>query len=113
MTLLRDLLGAPDRKGDFDPTWRTPLVQRLAGVAYEGDFATLPVLADALEDAGCSAVDLLAHLRGPGPHIRGCWALDRVRGPEEKDEPAEESEEARQARRADREEDPEAFDNFD
>jgi len=42
----------------------------------------LPILADALEEAGCDDVDVLAHLRGPGPHARGCWALDLVLGRE-------------------------------
>jgi hypothetical protein len=52
---------------------------RLAQTAYaERNFAELPVLADALEDAGCAGAELLAHLRGPGPHTRGCWALDLV-----------------------------------
>ncbi len=40
----------------------------------------LGVLADALEDAGCTDAELLGHLRGPGPHVRGCWALDLVLG---------------------------------
>jgi hypothetical protein len=40
------------------------------------------VLADALEDAGCSDAGLLGHLRSPGPHVRGCWALDLVLGKE-------------------------------
>ena len=39
-----------------------------------------PVLADALEDAGCTNADLLAHCRGPGPHVRGCWAVDLILG---------------------------------
>jgi hypothetical protein len=38
------------------------------------------VLADALEGAGCDNPDLLGHLRGPGPHVRGCWALDLLLG---------------------------------
>ena len=42
----------------------------------------LPILADALEDAGCGDVDILAHLRGPGPHVRGCWAVDPLLGRE-------------------------------
>ena len=46
----------------------------------EGDFAALPVLGDALEDAGCADPELLGHLRGPGPHVRGCWALDLLLG---------------------------------
>ena len=40
----------------------------------------LPLLADALEDAGCTDADLLGHLRSPGPHVRGCWAVDLVLG---------------------------------
>jgi hypothetical protein len=44
------------------------------------DFSDMPVLADALEDAGCGDADILGHLRGPGPHTRGCWPLDRILG---------------------------------
>ncbi len=44
------------------------------------DTARLTVLADALEEAGCGDADLLTHLRSPGPHVRGCWALDLVLG---------------------------------
>ena len=42
--------------------------------------ARLAVLADAVEEAGCDQTDLLAHLRGPGPHVRGCWAVDLLLG---------------------------------
>jgi hypothetical protein len=63
--------------------WLTPTVLALAWRAYdERDFGLLPVLADALEDAGCADAELLAHLRGPGPHARGCHALDLVLGKE-------------------------------
>ena len=59
----------------------TPTVQALADAIYAGRaFDRLPVLADALEEAGCDNPDLLAHLRGPGPHVRGCWALDLLLG---------------------------------
>jgi hypothetical protein len=37
-----------------------------------------PLLADALKDAACTNAELLRHLRRPGPHFRGCWALDLV-----------------------------------
>ena len=48
---------------------------------YESrDFAAMPVLADALEEAGCDHADVLAHCRGPGPHVRGCWVVDLVLG---------------------------------
>jgi len=63
-------------------------VRRLAEEAYEQrvmpagtlDPARLAVLADALEEAGCTDADLLAHLREPGPHVRGCDVLDRLLG---------------------------------
>ena len=63
-------------------------MQRLAEDAYEErelpagtlDVTRLAVLADALEDAGCDQADLLAHLRGPGSHVRGCWAVDLLLG---------------------------------
>jgi hypothetical protein len=79
--LLRCVFGNPFRPLAFDPAWRTPTAVALAEATYAArDFAGLPVLADALEDAGCDAAELLAHLRGPGPHARGCWALDAVLG---------------------------------
>jgi hypothetical protein len=46
----------------------------------EDDFATLPVLADALEESGCTDETLLAHCRQGGAHVRGCWAVDAVLG---------------------------------
>jgi hypothetical protein len=63
------------------PAWPTAEVTRLARSAYDGGtFDELPVLADALEEAGCTNADLLAHCRGPGPHVRGCWAVDLLLG---------------------------------
>jgi hypothetical protein len=44
------------------------------------DTTRLAVLADALEDAVCDQVDLLGYLRGPGPHVRGCWVVDLILG---------------------------------
>ena len=46
------------------------------------DPVRLAILADALEEAGCNSIDILAHLRSPGPHVRGCWALDLILGKE-------------------------------
>ena len=43
-------------------------------------FDRLPILADALEDAGCDNADVLAHCRGEGPHVRGCWVVDLILG---------------------------------
>jgi hypothetical protein len=93
--VLRDLFGPlPFRTPRFDPRWRTPPVRSLAQAAYEERIAPDPsrpnwlvldptrllVLADALEEGGCSDGELLGHLRGPGEHARGCWALDAVLG---------------------------------
>jgi len=53
----------------------------LAQAIYdERAFDRLPILADTLASAGCAAPDILAHLRSPGPHVRGCWAVDLVLG---------------------------------
>jgi hypothetical protein len=61
--------------------WNDGAVARLSRQICDGhDHAALPVLADALEEAGCSDADLLGHLRGPGPHVRGCFAVDLVLG---------------------------------
>jgi hypothetical protein len=47
---------------------------------YEArDFSAMPILADALQDAGCDSDDILSHCRGDGPHVRGCWVVDLVR----------------------------------
>jgi hypothetical protein len=77
--LLRDIVGNPFRPVAFPAAWLSPTVLALARTFYdEGAFPELPVLADALEDAGCTASVILEHLRGAGPHVRGCWALDLV-----------------------------------
>jgi hypothetical protein len=66
----------------FDPSWRTPTVAELArGIDDEHAFERMPILADALQDAGCDSDDLLDHLRDTtATHVRGCWALDLVLG---------------------------------
>ncbi|MCU0703401.1 MAG: hypothetical protein MUF18_05360 [Fimbriiglobus sp.] len=76
---LREQLGNPFRPYCCEPTWRSETVLALAS-AVDGTsaFDRLPILADALEDAGCDERSLLDHLRGPGPHARGCWALDLI-----------------------------------
>jgi hypothetical protein len=82
--LFRDIAGNPFRSHRLDPAWLTAndaLVPRLAGEIYdERRWAELPVLGDALEDAGCDRGDLIDHCHGPGPHTRGCWVLDRLLG---------------------------------
>ena len=79
--LLRDIIGNPFRAVTIDPSWRTEAVVGLAAGMYESrNFSPMPVLADALEDAGCTSPDLLAHCRKAGPHARGCWVVDLVFG---------------------------------
>jgi hypothetical protein len=81
--LLRDVLG-PGGPPAVDPRWLAwsgGLVVRLAaGTADQGRFEQLPVLADALEEAGCTEQDILKHCRGLGPHTRGCWVIDLLLG---------------------------------
>jgi hypothetical protein len=86
--LILDIFGNPFCPMALDPAWLRPIVTRLASAVYEErhlpsgelDPARLGVLADALEDAGCDNAELLGHLRGLGPHVRGCWALDLLLG---------------------------------
>jgi hypothetical protein len=74
--LLRDLTG-PIRPVPFAPRWTPPWIVQLAGTLYDNrDFAALPMLADALEEAGCTCTAILDHCRRGGNHIRGCWVLD-------------------------------------
>jgi hypothetical protein len=88
--LVRDLFGNPFRSSVLDRIWLTAHVVRLARTAYEErvpptmtlDADRLAVLADALEDAGCDNADILAHLREPSPHVRGCWVIDLLLGKE-------------------------------
>jgi hypothetical protein len=61
--------------------WDNGTLVRLAAAIYqERRWGDLPIVADALEEAGCTDAGLLGHLRGPGPHARGCYALDLVLG---------------------------------
>jgi hypothetical protein len=84
--LLRDIFGNPFRPIVLVPAWLTPAVVALASAAYderalptgELDPARLAVLTDALEEAGCTDEAFLTHLRSPGPHVRGCFALDLI-----------------------------------
>lgn len=80
--ILRDIVGNPFRPVRVDPAWLTwegGLITRMARAIYDGRrFHELPIMADALEDAGCEAPEILAHCRGQGPHVRGCWLLDQL-----------------------------------
>jgi hypothetical protein len=78
--LLRELVGNPFRPVNLSEVvlgWNDATVPRLAGMIYAGPhWDDLPVLADALEEAGCSDAAVLAHCRGGGEHVRGCWVID-------------------------------------
>ncbi len=88
--LLREVFGNPfavrrKRKKDprrgwmFDPAWRTDTAVALTKQMYESrDFGAMPILADALQDAGCDNEDVLGHCRESGEHVRGCWVIDLV-----------------------------------
>jgi hypothetical protein len=88
--LVRCVVGNPFRSVSLDPVWlaRGDSIRALAEVLYgkrrlpEGTFDVKRVaeLADALQDAGCSDETILSHLRGPGPHVRGCWPVDLILG---------------------------------
>jgi len=76
--LVRDLFGNPFRPVPLlHPAWSNRSIPERARVIYaELAFDRLSALADVLVEAGCMDVELVAHLRAPGPHVRGCWALD-------------------------------------
>jgi hypothetical protein len=82
--LLREIVGSPFWRVTVEPAWR----QYNDGAAYhlahwideQGDHDSLPILGDALEEAGCTDEVLLAHCREPGGHLRGCWVVDLVLG---------------------------------
>jgi hypothetical protein len=81
--LLRDIYGNPFRPVTFSPEWRTDTTLTLARQMYDSrEFSAMPILADALQDAGCDHEDVLTHCRGEGPHVRGCWVVDLVLGRE-------------------------------
>jgi hypothetical protein len=77
---VRDLFALVVRRVRFDPAWRTDAATGLARAAYDGRaFDRLPILADALEEAGCDVPAVLDHCRdGNTPHVRGCWVVDLV-----------------------------------
>jgi hypothetical protein len=83
--LLRDILGNPPHPRPPLPAallnWADRTECRIAQAIYDDRaFDRLPILADALEDAGCTDAGILAHCRGPGPHLRGCWVVDLILG---------------------------------
>jgi hypothetical protein len=78
--LLRDLFGPLlFRSPTLDHAWLTSTALALAREMYDTrDFAAMPILADALQDAGCENADILTHCRGPEAHVRGCWVVDAI-----------------------------------
>lgn len=78
--LLQEMVGPWPRLPAVDPLWLAAndgTARRLAEeVSLEGAFELTPILADALEDAGCDEEGILRHLRGPNSHVRGCWCID-------------------------------------
>jgi hypothetical protein len=83
--LLRDIFDSLHFKpGAIDPhwfAWNGGIVRKLAQAIYdEHRFGDLPILADALEEAGCTDEAILSHCRQPGEHVRGCWVVDALLG---------------------------------
>jgi hypothetical protein len=80
--IIRDIFGNPFRPVAFDPAWRTSTAVAIAKQMYESrDFGAMPILADALQDAGCDNEDILNHCRDANQvHVRGCWVVDLVLG---------------------------------
>jgi hypothetical protein len=80
---LHDIFGPlPFREVLVSPEWLTSDVLALArGIYAEKAFDRMPILADALQDAGCDNDELLSHCRHENwEHVRGCWALELVLG---------------------------------
>jgi hypothetical protein len=83
--LLRDIVSLIDFELDAEPAWLNnaeSLVKLAEPIYASGAFDRLPILADALEEAGCKDTEVLGHCRGPGPHVRGCWVVDLILGKE-------------------------------
>jgi hypothetical protein len=80
-SIARCIFGNPFRPATINPAWRTSKAVGLAQSIYDNrSFDRLPILADALEEAGAADPNLLQHLRGPGLHVLGCWCLDCLLG---------------------------------
>jgi hypothetical protein len=79
--VLEELVG-PSSLPQFSPQWRTDTAVSLARQMYETrDFGVMPILADALQDAGCDSEDILSHCRDVAlTRVRGCWVVDLVLG---------------------------------
>ena len=81
--LIRDIFGNPFRPVTLGPAWLTSTVTALAKQMYDTrDFSAMPILADALQDAGCEDEQVLSHCRSVGSHVRGCFVVDACLGKE-------------------------------
>jgi hypothetical protein len=81
--LFNDVFRNPFCPLTFDPGWRTSDVRGLAQAIYDNkNFESMPILSDALMDAGCDEEEIIGHCRRDGPHVRGCWVVDLVLGKE-------------------------------
>ena len=82
--LVREVFANPFRAASFDPVWTAcnhGAAKHIAEqIVASGNFSDMPILADALEDAGCRDEELLRHCREERTHVPGCWALDVVLG---------------------------------
>jgi hypothetical protein len=78
--LLRCVVGTPFRPLCVDSPLTRTVAALAQGIYDERSFDRLPVLADALEEAGCTNADILNHCRSDGPHVRGCWVVDLLLG---------------------------------
>jgi hypothetical protein len=79
--LIREILGNPFQPAFAEPEWLTSTVLALVrGIHEELAFDRMPILADALQDAGCEDSYILDHCRNAGPHTRGCWVVDLLLG---------------------------------
>jgi hypothetical protein len=77
--LTRDVMGNPFRPVSLHSAWQTANVLALAQAIYDDRaFDRMPILGDALEDAGCDNAEILNHCRQDGEHVRGCWVVDLV-----------------------------------
>ena len=81
--ILHDIFGNPFRRVVIDAAWLTTTAVAIAtGIYADRAFDRMPILADALEEAGCTNADVLLHCRGAEPHVRGCWVVDLLLGKE-------------------------------
>jgi hypothetical protein len=77
--ILREIIGNPFQPMAFSQEWRTDTVLSLAQQMYDArEFSAMPILADALQDAGCEDAEILNHCRSGTVHVRGCWVVDLV-----------------------------------